>query len=105
MKILNKMNENIKGFKGWTHFYEDGPMVSNETIDDKYILQVSIVINNNKAGFEYRLIDTENDEVPFEHQNDILNLSYILSKLQELGDYKTELNGEMFSYLMRVENI
>jgi len=105
MKTLKKMNQGCKNFKSWTHYYEDGPMVSNETKDDKYWVQVAIDINNNKSGFSYRIFDVEADDVISTHQNDTLDLSYINHKLTELGDYRLELTGDDYLYLLSVETI
>jgi len=105
MKTTSKLNNDCKNCKGWSHYYEDGPMVSNETLDNKFWVQLAINMENNKPVFNYRIFNTEIDDVIFEDKTDLLDLSNVNNKLVEMGDYYVSLSGEDYMYLLSIEVI
>ncbi len=104
MKTLSKKHTNQNGFKGWTHFYEDGPLIQNESINDNFIVQISIEYIY-KLRFTVSLLDNDYETV-LEYQTDTLDITELNQYLQSINtNYKLQLSIDEYFELLHQETI
>lgn len=105
MKTLNKLHQDKNGFKGWTHLYEDGPLIQNESNNEMYIVNIAITSYEDQLQF-YIYVTNDTYDVLFEHYTTELTLDRLNYYLQSIDQYyQVTITTDEYLELLHTENI